>query len=334
MGENAAQTAGRASDGTTFLGRVRANMAAHDWFCVLYHAGMYLRVAFAPDGENAFIARWFSGTLLTATVITLLVTRGEVLPRGLVRGIVYRVGLFTPIFVSYFELRYLLPALQPHLLDAELYHIDQVLFGRSPSEYLDAFVNPTTTEWFAFFYYSYFAIMGSYLILSVFLDRGQRLSEIMTGAAVVASVGHLTYTFVPGFGPHVFLHNFHHELTGGMWWNNVNVAVNGSGAMLDIFPSLHTAYPTFYTLHAFRHRKEMPFKYAWIVTAFFTVNIIIATVFLRWHWGIDLIAGITLAVAAQQAGIYFAKKQVARDGSSSTQQQVWEDLRPQRKATA
>lgn len=316
----------------SFLGKLRANMAAHDWFCLSYHTAMFLRVAVAPDSENAFIARKFSATLLAATVIALLFTRGELLPKGIARAIVYRIGIFTPVFVSYFELRYLLPALQPHLLDATLYQIDRTLFGRSPSEYLDAFVTPATTEWFAFFYYSYFAIMGSYLILSIFLDKGQRLSEIMTGAAVVASVGHLVYTVVPGFGPHVFLeHEFRHALTGGLWWRQVNVAVNGSGAMLDIFPSLHTAYPTFYALHAFRHRKALPFKYAWIVTAFFTCNIIIATVFLRWHWGIDLVAGITLAICSQQAGIFFAKRQVARDTETSGRQRVWE---PIRRATA
>ncbi|MBK8168853.1 MAG: phosphatase PAP2 family protein [Sandaracinaceae bacterium] len=326
MGDNAVG-ATTAEDRPSFLGRLYGNMAAHDWFCVVYHLGMFLRVMVAPDSENAFIARRFSGILLAATALALLITRGEILPKGLARAIAYRVGIFTPIFVSYFELRYLLPALQPHLLDAELYRIDQVLFGRSPAEYLDAFVTPSTTEWFAFFYFSYFAIMGSYLILSVFLDRGQRLSEIMTGAAVLASVGHLTYTLVPGFGPHVYLHNFAHELTGGIWWQRVNVAVNGSGAMLDIFPSLHTAYPTFYTLHAFRHRKAMPFKYAWIVTAFFTGNIIIATVFLRWHWGIDLVAGIALAICAQQAGIFFARKQAARDSATWARQEVWEPLR-------
>lgn len=324
-------TANVSAANLSFLGKLRVNMAAHDWFCVGYHAAMFLRVLFAPDSENAFIARRFAAVLLTATVIALVVTRGELLRKGIVRAIVYRIGIFTPIFVSYFELRYLLPALQPHLLDAELYKIDQTLFGQSPAEYLDQFVTPVTTEWFAFFYYSYFALMGSYLILSVFFDKGQRLSEIMTGAAVVASVGHLLYTIVPGLGPHVYLeHAFQHQLTGGIWWQQVNVAVNGSGAMLDIFPSLHTAYPTFYTLHAFRHRKALPFKYAWIVTAFFTCNIIIATVFLRWHWGIDLVAGVTLAACAQQAGIYFAKRQVARDVDNSGRQSVWEPIRSAR----
>jgi PAP2 superfamily len=75
--------------------------------------------------------------------------------------------------------------------------------------------------------------------------------------------------------------------------------VKSAGAQKDIFPSLHTAVPTFFALFAFRYRHvQWPFRYTWPVMAFCASQIIGATMFLRWHYLIDIIAGVTLAVLA------------------------------------
>jgi membrane-associated phospholipid phosphatase len=54
----------------------------------------------------------------------------------------------------------------------------------------------------------------------------------------------------------------------------------------------------FLSLFSFRHRKELPFKYTWPFVAFFSANIVIATMFLRWHYLIDVLAGIALSTGA------------------------------------
>jgi hypothetical protein len=54
-----------------------------------------------------------------------------------------------------------------------------------------------------------------------------------------------------------------------------------------------------FTLLAFRYRREfLPFRYSWRVVAFCTSQIIIATMFLRWHYLIDICAGVALAALA------------------------------------
>ena len=92
--------------------------------------------------------------------------------------------------------------------------------------------------------------------------------------------------------------HFQHELPHGMWMDMVLSTVATGGAQMDIFPSLHTATPTFIAMFSFRHRNKLPFKYTWPVVVFFAVNIIIATMFLRWHYIIDVVAGLTLATLA------------------------------------
>ena len=49
---------------------------------------------------------------------------------------------------------------------------------------------------------------------------------------------------------------------------------------------------------AFAHRRTMPFRFVWPVIAFFPVNMVTATMFLRWHWVVDVVAGLLLATTA------------------------------------
>ena len=78
--------------------------------------------------------------------------------------------------------------------------------------------------------------------------------------------------------------------------------------MKDIFPSLHTAAPTWFTLFAFQRAKHDP-RWRWParVTAFFAANIIFSTVFLRWHYVIDVAAGLLLAFTASRLAVRLAR---------------------------
>ena len=217
----------------------------------------------------------------------------------------YRVGLIGAVIGSFLQLQLILPTASERILDGSIYRLDLALFGFEPAVSWDRFVTPATTEWFSFFYYSYFFILCAYLLpMALFERRIRILSELSFGLLFVVCVGHALYLAVPGLGPHVYLKGqFEHELSGGFWWPTVRAAVDSVGGMdgayrKDIFPSLHTACPTFLTLFTFRNRAHRPYRYVWPVTAFFTSQIILATMFLRWHYLLDVIAGLTLATVA------------------------------------
>ena len=115
-------------------------------------------------------------------------------------------------------------------------------------------------------------------------------------------------------------------MQGGFWWNQVEVTVATAGAQLDIFPSLHTAWPAYFTLHAFAHRDRQPFRWLWPVLGFVALNIIIATMFLRWHWFIDIALGLLLAFAARGFAVAMASREGLRGGPYDARQPVWERL--------
>lgn len=305
------------------LGR---NVAFQDVCCVAFHAYMSLRVLLAPDGPDASAARPEALALLLITSSVVLLVRGEVLRPGVARALLYRVGMVAPMVLSYLALRHLLPALRPQLLDAAFLRLDERIFGVTPARWLARFASPPVVEWFAFFYYSYFALLSLHILGSLFLDRGRRMSELLLGAMLVTGVGHTLYTLFPGAGPWVAL-RFDAPLQGHLFFRLVMKAVTSAGAMLDIFPSLHTAHPTLFFLHTLRHRREAPFRYTLLPMGVFAANIIIATLLLRWHYGVDVLAGLALAAAAQQVAIRVSRREAERPG-----QPVWEPLWPRRAA--
>lgn len=284
------------------LGRWARNMPFQDWWVLSYL--IILLCAVLAGGGPAW-AQSVRTVLFDIAFFVgcLVVVRGELLKReSYLASLVYRIGIFFPPFTSYFQLRMLLPTVTQKALDADIYAFDMRVFHYEPSVAWDRFVTPTTTEWFAFFYGLYFLILSAHVLPHLFFSGcTSRFRHFSNGLLIVFCGAHTLYMVVPGFGPYRYLH-YDHELVGGPIWKLVWDGVNQTGALKDIFPSLHTAAPTYFTLYSFAHRREKPFMYTWPIMAFITSQIVIATMFLRWHYLIDIIAGLTLATVGVTLG--------------------------------
>ena len=147
----------------------------------------------------------------------------------------------------------------------------------------------------------------------------------MAGALLIVAGGHFLYTLVPGAGPFATL-AFEEPLHGGFWWRQVQVTVAAAGAQLDIFPSLHTAFPVYFTLFAIGNRDDPLLRWAWPLLGFIALNIVVATMFLRWHWFIDVAFGLVLAYAARRFSLFVADREALRGTRYDERQRVWEPL--------
>lgn len=282
--------------------RVVRNAAVQDWGILIY---FFVLVACVLNSRGPHWVESIRNLAIDIFALTavLVFVRGEIFkPEGWWSGLAYRIGIFVPVFLSYFQLRWILPCVTQRALDAQIYAFDMRVFQYEPSVAWDKFVNPTTVEWFAFFYGLYFILMGSHFIPWLAFGKDSQLfRRFAIGAFVVFLTAHISYMIVPGFGPYVHL-SFQNQLEGGRFWKIVLDAVHEDGALKDIFPSLHTAAPSYLLFFSIANRKEIPFKYTWPVLAFFVSQIIIATMFLRWHYLIDIVAGLTLALVAVPIG--------------------------------
>ena len=287
-----------------WLARLGRNFAPQDWYIATYFSVMTLAIlcGTGPGREHSLS---LVGADVTCLALGLALTRGEILKPGtFASALIYRLTVWLTVFLSYFQLRHILPAVSERAVDADLLAFDLRVFHVEPSVAWDRFVTPVTTEWFAFFYFGYFFLLSAHVLSIMLASKSTfRLSHFALGIFLVFCTGHLIYMLVPGYGPYRFLGGtFQHELTGGPFWHAVQATVSAGGAQKDIFPSLHTACPTYFALFSYRHRKVLPYKYTWVVTAFCATQIIIATMFLRWHYLIDIFAGISVAIFAVTAG--------------------------------
>ncbi len=307
--------------GRSWLATFAREMTVQDWLISAYFLTL-LSVTLAGSGPTRDESLHILGATLVVLAAGLTLSRGGVLARGgFWSTLVYRLTVFGTVVSSYFQLRLILPAVTSRALDASIFAFDLRVFHYEPALAWDAFVNPQTTEWFAFFYFGYFFVLAGHVLPFLLAVKDtDLLARFALGIFGVFCFGHLIYMLVPGFGPYQYLAGqFHHELTGGTYLRLVREAVEGAGAQKDIFPSLHTAVPTYFALFSFRNRRHLVFRYSWPLVTFIATQIIGATMFLRWHYLIDIFAGLALAtscVFASEAIIAWETRHREREGIS------------------
>lgn len=300
---------GAAPIGDNALSRVTMRLLPEDWLVLGYLVVLEAAVLMG-EGPRKTAAALITGGLLG--VYLLLQTFAHSDARGgRFRETVRRISLAVGVIGTFVELHYVLPTATQRSHDAALYAIDLMMFGDEPAEAWERFVRPATTEWFSFFYFNYYTLIIAFMVPFTFLVRpGKLLRAFSFGLLIVFCLGQIVYILVPGYGPHIYLAgNFSRPLTGPFWWNLVHHAVEAGSVRGDIFPSLHTAVPTFLTLFAWRQRQHLVLRVVWFPLALVTSQIVIATMFLRWHYAIDILAGICLAVLAEWLGRRVASRE-------------------------
>ncbi|MCC6646092.1 MAG: phosphatase PAP2 family protein [Polyangiaceae bacterium] len=277
--------------------RVLRELGAQDWILLAYTAFAMLMTA-AGSGPAYRSALLTTVGLFAFACAGVLSVRAGWLGAGRLAGIVYRVTMWNVVMLAYITMRDVLTTAAPQSYDEHLHRLDVLLVGVEPTLLLDRIVSPFLTEWASFFYFDYFLLLSAYVLPLLFVERRARvLAEFAFALMPMTCLVHTLYLLVPGYGPYKHLADLYvNPLPHGMFYDLVITTVTNAGAQKDIFPSLHTAAPTLLALMSFRHRARAPFKYVWPVTAFFAVNIIFATLYLRWHYLVDVLAGLALAI--------------------------------------
>ena len=180
-----------------------------------------------------------------------------------------------------------------HKYDKLLAGFDYALFGELLSQRAQSIVTPALTETLSFCYLLFFP----YLLISwvYYARRGlPLLRKLMVGIFTIYGLGFLGYSFVPASGPHLALpEDFTVPLTG---WAisrfNALVVANGSNGV-DVFPSLHcaiSAYLLFFDRQHARWRHQL-----YVVPC---AGLWLATIYLRYHYFVDVFVGFALAAFA------------------------------------
>ncbi len=176
--------------------------------------------------------------------------------------------------------------------DPALIAWDQRLFGFQASVALQRFVSPALTAWMEFAY-AYHIWNIPLVACFIYIRKPRsRFREMMCGLLVVSFFGLIGYLLVPAIGP---LYTLRDQYTVALdqpleVFNRQIAFLDYARIHRDVFPSLHVGISFVVWLYAYRNSRGL----FWILAPLI-LSLWVSTVYLRYHYLVDCVAGLILA---------------------------------------
>jgi membrane-associated phospholipid phosphatase len=131
--------------------------------------------------------------------------------------------------------------------------------------------------------------------LYLYLRRQEKaFRRVMMGYLTIILLGITSYLLVPAVGPEkYFADQYIHDLHGHALTHSVDYIINIGRVGFDCFPSLHVGIPLLLSLYLRNYRRR-----AFIPALVYVALMCCATIYLRYHYVIDVIAAFAYAPAA------------------------------------
>jgi membrane-associated phospholipid phosphatase len=208
---------------------------------------------------------------------------------------------FSPILfivLIYESLGNLIQYLQPDI-DPWLTQIDFFIFGIQPTLWMEQWIVPWFTDIMSLAYFSYYFIP---VVLMVVLYLKDRMAEFDRSFFVLAFgyyISFIGYILFPAIGPRYALtHLYTIPLEGSFLTDFVRDTLNAlEHNKRDCMPSGHTQIVLIALVLAHRYAKSLFYIFLPIICA-----LILSTVYLRYHYVIDIFAGVALAIGCVMIG--------------------------------
>ncbi len=203
--------------------------------------------------------------------------------------------------MAYENLGNLVRFINPHDADPVLIKIDEfIFFGVNPILWLEQYIRPWFSEVMHICYVNYYPFLP---ILGFFLYMSRDYYEfrnVIVSAALGFYIGYIGYLLVPTVGPRYYMADMFTISVQGttMFSDTVYMILKQlKSTRRDCFPSLHTAITVIVTTFAYKYRRWL----FWFLLPL-NIGIVMATMYLRYHYVIDVLAGLVLAIFCVWAG--------------------------------
>lgn len=204
----------------------------------------------------------------------------------------YALVLLILIYLEHFTL---IPLINPHDVDNLLIALDRFLFaGHDPTVLMERFTRPVFTEILQIVYTSYY-FLPAILCFWLYVRRDKSVFHASASAFLIGFyVSYVGYYLFPAIGPRFTLQHLQNMPLEGLFSFHFlrNLLDQMGGVTRDCVPSGHTLISVLTVLLARRYLKP----YA-VTALIWMALLVISTVYLRYHYVVDVIAGIALAFA-------------------------------------
>jgi membrane-associated phospholipid phosphatase len=188
----------------------------------------------------------------------------------------------------------LIAGIHPTTFDTQLIAIDHAIFGVHPTVWLERLISPLLTGLLQLAYISYYFIPLSLGVVLIAKGRFGEFEEVLFGILLCFYLSYIGYLLVPAIGPRFTLSHLQSGgLQGSPFIETIQDTLNAlEKNKTDAFPSGHTAVSLMCLYYAWKEREKKLFA----VLIPVVTGLLISTVYLRYHYVIDVIAGIALTV--------------------------------------
>lgn len=220
---------------------------------------------------------------------------------SLTRDIIFPV---VSVFIIFDSLGPIVHRINPQDMDYLLIRLDYLMCGTYPTVVLENIIHPLLTDLLQLAYTGYYFLPVS---LGVILKMRKREEEFQRSLFIILLCFYLSYVgyiLVPALGPrYTILHLQTKELQGGLIAQPIrNLLDLLEGIKRDAFPSGHTGIALTVLFLAFRYARDV---FKWMIVP--VALLIVATVYCRYHYVVDVLAGVLLAVVTIALGEVYYK---------------------------
>lgn len=285
------------------------NILRSDWiaadlytaFMMVLYAG--LAVVFHDEVHGSVSVVWTNTLILVLIASTIVLVRLTGSPAVAFVRYFYVVPT---IYMVYDQTHLFIRHVNPHLYDSLLIEADRFIFGTDPTVWLHQISFPLLTEFLQICYFLFYLMPVAHALELWFRGDVQRVIEFSRMMSFVFFMSYILYFALPAIGPRFTLHDFAStdiELPGLWFTEGLRTIVNVGGGVIsgttdpssvvnrDCMPSGHTMLTLVNIVLGFRFRSRLRIAFLILGT-----GLILATVYLRYHYVVDLLAGAILVV--------------------------------------
>ena len=208
--------------------------------------------------------------------------------------------------MAFYSLPQAIAALGRPNADALLSGMDAQWLGAPVAALLSPLLHPLFTDALLLAYLFFFVALifgpGYYCVKNLALFR-----QCIVGLFSVYALGFAGYVWLPAAGPHQYLGSLLPPLPLGPFAELMRPVVNAASNGVDVFPSIHFAASLYLLVFDYRHYRRR--FWLWLAPI---ALLWLATVYLRYHYLVDLAAGLLVAGAGLLIAKVWARSPQAR----------------------
>ncbi len=197
------------------------------------------------------------------------------------------------VLLIFDSLEWLVHYINPKDIDPVLIRLDYLLFSNYPTVMLERIMNPYLTDILQAAYSTYYFIpvsFGAFLLLN---RHRAAFNKSLFMILFCFYLSYLGYILMPALGPRFTINNLQtKELQGFIIAGPIQEFLNRlEGIKRDAFPSGHTGIALIVLYLAYRFNR----RFFWICLPV-VAALIFSTVYCRYHYVVDVIAGLGLTI--------------------------------------